>query len=134
VEGKYEPIQADERGWLWSEVLQLWVGPGQDDYLWLYHPDGTPLLSAQEARERLAEVQARLMIEALAREEAEAWAEAEAARAEAEAARAEAEARARAEAEARARAEAEARARAEAQLAALQAQIERLRQKSGETD
>jgi len=133
--GRYVAIEANDRGWRWSEVLGLWLGPGEEEYLWLYEPDGTPLWTPEAALERLAEAEAQIVLEE-ARAEAEAQARVEAEVREAEAqARAEAEAQARAEAEnreaeARERAEAEARARAEAeqQLARLQAEVERLRQ------
>jgi flagellar biosynthesis GTPase FlhF len=132
-EGEYAAVEANERGWRWSEVLGLWLGPGEKGYLWLYEPDGTPLLTPEAALERLAEAEARAAVEsahaeaeAEAREAAEARAEAEA-RARAEAEAREAEARARAEAEARARAEAEARAEMERQLAHLRTEMERLR-------
>jgi Uma2 family endonuclease/ribosomal protein L29 len=47
VGGAYEPIAADERGWLWSEQLGHWIGAWEGSYLhkrsrWprLYAPDG----------------------------------------------------------------------------------------------
>ncbi len=96
----YVPIEPDERGWLWSKELGLWLGPWQGSFLaeehtWLrfYHPDGTLVLTGEEA---------------------------ERARAEAEHVRAETE---------RVRAETE-RARADelaARLAALEAELKRLR-------
>ncbi len=33
VQGRYEPIVPNERGWLWSEHVQLWVGTWEGSYL-----------------------------------------------------------------------------------------------------
>jgi Uma2 family endonuclease len=119
--GRYEPIVPNERGWLWSEELGLWLGPWEGYYLaehhtWLrlYTADGDLVLLPDEAEHERAEAE---------RERAEAERE----RAEAEHERAEAE-RERAEAE-RERAEAE-RERADelaARLAELEAELNRLR-------
>lgn len=47
AQGGYQPIVPDERGWLWSEELQLWLGAWHgtflaDEHTWLrfYQPDG----------------------------------------------------------------------------------------------
>jgi hypothetical protein len=111
----------DDRGWLWSPSLQLWIGRWEGTYkrapaVWLrlYDQDGRLALTSDEAAGQRAEA-------------AQALAEAEQARAEAELARAEAE-QARADAE-RTHAEAE-RARAdtaEAEVACLHAELARLR-------
>ncbi len=77
---QYIPLVPDERGWLWSESLQVWLGFREgrfqgtlDNWLRFFDPSGTLVLTSEEV------------------------AEAERARAEAERARAEAE-RTRAEA------------------------------------
>jgi Uma2 family endonuclease len=58
----YEPISPDERGWLWSEQLQLWVGPWKGTYLgdtatWprFYDPSGQLILREDEAMAQRAE-------------------------------------------------------------------------------
>ena len=137
----------DERGWVYLELADLWVGV-EGDHVVCYADDGTAFgdyatvvqqAAEAEARARAAEEQAQR--EAAARAEAEALARAAAEQAQREAAvRAEAEAQARREAAARAEAEALARAAAEqaqreaaerAELAArlreLEAELRRLR-------
>jgi Uma2 family endonuclease len=106
----YVPLEPDERGWLWSATLQLWLGLQEgrfqgtsDTWLRYFDPAGTLVPTGEEVAE--AE---------------RTRAEAERTRAEAERTRAEAE-RTRAEAE-RTRAEA-----AEAEVARLRAALERLR-------
>jgi Uma2 family endonuclease len=106
----YVALQPDPRGWLWSGILQLWIGIQEGrfqgtstNWLRFFTPAGMMVPTAEEAAEN-----------------AHTRAEAERARAEAEQARAEAE-RARAEAE-RARAEA-----LEAENTRLRAELERLR-------
>ena len=54
--GRYQPITPDERGWLWSEGLQLWVGTWQgvvarDETIWMrfYTPAGELVLTLAEA-------------------------------------------------------------------------------------
>jgi Uma2 family endonuclease len=138
----YQAMVPDDRGWLWSPSLQLWIGRWEGTYkrapatwLRLYDQEGRLALTSDEAAEQRAEA-ARVRAEAeQARAEAEqARAEAEQARAEAEQARAEME-QARAEAEQaraemeRTHAEAE-RTRAdtaEAEVARLHAELARLR-------
>ena len=51
----YEPILANERGWLWSEQMQLWLGPWKGSYLrdtrtWLrvYDASGQLVLRDEE--------------------------------------------------------------------------------------
>jgi hypothetical protein len=103
IETRYVPLQANERGWLWSESLQLWLGFQEGSFqgtrdIWVRFFEAPGLLVPTSG-----EVAA-----------------AERARAEAERARAEAE-RARAEAE-------QARANAvETENARLRAELERLR-------
>jgi Uma2 family endonuclease len=54
--GKYEPLVRNEKGWLWSEQLQLWLGVWNGWYLnretaWLrfFHRDGNLVLTVEEA-------------------------------------------------------------------------------------
>ncbi len=68
INGEYEEIKPDERGWVWSEELQKWLVPDGKN-LWLYNPDGTKCLTSEEE----AKIQTEL-----------ARAEAERAKAEAE--------------------------------------------------
>ncbi|MCZ7571740.1 MAG: Uma2 family endonuclease [Ardenticatenaceae bacterium] len=111
--GRYVDLKPNERGWLWSEEMQLWLGTWEGEFqgnttTWLrfYTPDGELVPTAAEAEAMRAET------EAAVRREAEA--------------RAEAEAAARREAEARAETEAAARREAEAALARLRARLESL--------
>ncbi|MCS6924120.1 MAG: Uma2 family endonuclease [Fimbriimonadales bacterium] len=113
VEGVYQPKRRNERGWMWSDVLEVWVGVLHSDvwgrefpWLRLIYPDGTPVPTTREWYE-YARQQAT---------QAELIAQAERQRAEAERQRAEAE-RQRAEAE-RQRAE-----QAETQLERLRARL-----------
>jgi Uma2 family endonuclease len=62
----YVPIAPDERGWLWSEELQLWLGPWRGIYMaeehtWLrfYHPSGQLVLLPDEAAQLRAETEAQ---------------------------------------------------------------------------
>lgn len=55
-EGVYQPITPDERGWLWSKELDLWLGPWQgvylaEEHIWprFYHPDSSLVLLPDEA-------------------------------------------------------------------------------------
>jgi Uma2 family endonuclease len=61
---KYQPIQPDERGWLWSAQLELWLGRWHGRYMndertWLrlYHPDGSLVLLPEEAERQRAEAE-----------------------------------------------------------------------------
>lgn len=122
TEGVYETIPPDERGWLWSKELELWIGPWHGAYLgeehtWtrFYTASGDLVLLPDEAAEQRAEVAEQRM-------------EAQRQRAEEERQRAEEE-RQRAEEE-RQRAEEE-RQRADAlasRLAELEAELRRLRE------
>jgi Uma2 family endonuclease len=103
----YQPLQPNERGWLWSEELQLWVGEWygtieRETTLWLrfYTADGDLVLTKAEAAQQQA---------ILAQEQAEVAVQ----RAD--------------EAEQRAAQEAAARQAAEAEAAALRAELARLR-------
>jgi Uma2 family endonuclease len=117
----YVPIAPDERGWLWSEELQVWLGAWHGRYMaeehtWLrlYHPDGGLVLLPDEAATQRADAERQR-------------AEAETQRAETERQRAEAETQ-RADAEHQ-RAEAE-RQRADSlaeRLAALETELNRLK-------
>jgi len=104
----YVKILPNDRGWLWSEELGLWIGLWEGEFqrvnsVWLrfYNDDGQLILTRGEAESKRAEAESKR-------------AEAEARRAEAEAQRAETESR-RAETESR-RADA-----AEAELERLRA-------------
>jgi Membrane protein involved in colicin uptake len=122
----YRLQPSDERGWVYLELADLWVGV-EGDHVVCYADDGTALgdyatvvqqAAEAEARARAAEEQAQR--EAAARAEAEALARAAAEQAQREAA-------ARAEAEEQARREAAARAALEARLRELEAELRRLR-------
>ncbi len=52
--GKYEPIAPNERGWLWSEVLELYLGI-YEGQLRFFLPDGKLVLSPEERADRLAQ-------------------------------------------------------------------------------
>ncbi|MCS6863313.1 MAG: Uma2 family endonuclease [Abditibacteriales bacterium] len=59
VKGRYKPLKANERGWLWSERLGLWLGLWEGRYLgedgvWLrfYTADGKLLLTFEEQAEQ----------------------------------------------------------------------------------
>jgi len=88
-----EPIALtpDERGWLWSEELDSWLGAA-GNYLRLYDQNGLQRLTGREAEEqaRQQEEKARKAAQAKARKEAEARKAGEEARQEAEAAKAKA--------------------------------------------
>jgi hypothetical protein len=104
-------LTPDERGWLWSDQLGLWLGT------WAGYGDNgeyNTWLRFYEANGRLVPTHQEMAAtaEAKAKTEAEARAKAETARAEAEA---------------RAAAEAQARVEAEARIAALEAEIARLK-------
>jgi Uma2 family endonuclease len=62
--GAYVAITPDERGWMWSEQLQLWLGTwpgvyqGQEDlWLRLYGPDGQLVPTQAEAERHRAEAE-----------------------------------------------------------------------------
>ncbi|MBP0007555.1 Uma2 family endonuclease [Roseofilum sp. Belize Diploria] len=121
----YQSLVANERGWLWCESLDFWLGTwsgtiDREEAVWLrfYDTEGNLVLLPEEVAQQEAETaQQRL-------EEAEQVVEAERQRAEAESQRAEAESQ-RAEAESQ-RAEAESQ-RAEAERQRSQRLAERLR-------
>ncbi len=127
--GSYQELEQNDRGWLWSEKLGLWLGSwhgtiGNETTYWprFYRPNGDLVMLANEAEAQRAEAQ-RQRAEAEARRAAAAnqRAETESQRAEVEAQRAEAESQ-RAEAESQ-RAETEAqRAETESQRAEVSAQ------------
>lgn len=76
---EYVPIEPDERGWLWSEQLGLWVGPWRGSFLQeehtyarFYAPDGTLIPLPEEAALRdLEQERQRADAEAAARAAAE---------------------------------------------------------------
>jgi Uma2 family endonuclease len=93
VDGVYVPKARNERGWMWSDVLGVWVGvyPSVFDhrrFRWLrfIYPDGTPVPHKTEwfeAQQRIAEEQRRLAEEQrLLAEQARQQAEQERLRAE----------------------------------------------------
>ncbi|MDN5271862.1 Uma2 family endonuclease [Chloroflexus sp. MS-CIW-1] len=109
----------DERGWVYLELADLWVGV-EGDHVVCYADDGTAFGDYATVVQQAAEAEARARREAAARAEAEVLARIAAEQAQREAAaRAEAEEQARREAAARAEAEEQARreaaARAEAE-------------------
>lgn len=118
----YEAIDSGESGYLWSEVLDLYIGVA-DGQLRYFYPDKSLVPTPIEANELALERNEMLTAEA---EAEKTRAEVEKARAEVEKARAEAES-ARAEAEsARAEAESNKATRAEAQVAKLVEQMKTL--------
>ena len=111
AEGRYEELTPDERHWLWSEQLGLWLGKAT--YRFAQHASPTPVLRFFDVNGR------QLLTEAEAQAQ---WANEQAQRAQAETKRADEQAQ-RAQAETkRADEEAAARQRLEAELARLQAQ------------
>jgi hypothetical protein len=113
----YQQIALDERGWIWLEPVQLWLGLSRDR-LGKYERLACFDRTGAEVGDYTA-ISTALAAETRARAEAEARATAEAE------ARAGAEARATAEAEARAGAEARATAEAEARAAEAEARASR---------
>ena len=64
--GRYQPITANEQGWLWSEELDLWVGTWDgrlehDTTTWMrfYTANGGLVLTAAEAATRRADEEQR---------------------------------------------------------------------------
>lgn len=62
--GRYQPLAADERGWLWSEELGLWLGTWKGEYLgieaiWLrfYDADGKLAAINVEVERKRAETE-----------------------------------------------------------------------------
>jgi colicin import membrane protein len=115
----YQPIPPDQRGWIWLDVVRVWLGVA-DGELTCFDEHGQPLGDYIAVSEALhAEKPARALAERQAQVETEARQAVEAlARAEAEA---------RALAERRAEAEATARTLAEERLRQLEAEMARLR-------
>ncbi len=129
----YRREPADERGRVWLEPVNLWLGQTRDAHggfmrLACYDPETGAEIGDYTAVSRALdeETRARRRAERRARSEAKARTRAEE-RANSEAMAREAEARAREEAEARARAESRAREEAEATIRALRAELERAR-------
>jgi colicin import membrane protein len=78
VEGRYQPLPLDERGWLWLEPVRVWLGVA-DGAPVCYDEAGRPLgdytavtAALESAQERVADAEARAAEEAAARTEAEA--------------------------------------------------------------
>lgn len=66
ADGHYAPIPLDPRGWIWSEVLGLWIGLWEGTYLevttatkWprFYTPDGVLVSIPAEAEHQRAEIE-----------------------------------------------------------------------------
>jgi Uma2 family endonuclease len=99
INGRYEELAKNDRGWLWSEKLGLWLGSwhgtiGNETTYWarFYRPNGDLVLLAHEAEAQRAEAQRRRAEAESQRAETESQrAEAESQRAETESQRAEAE-------------------------------------------
>jgi Uma2 family endonuclease len=60
----YEAVQPNEKGWLWSNQLQLWIGPWSGSYLKVpgvyprfYEPHGNLVLTGKEAEAMHAEAE-----------------------------------------------------------------------------
>lgn len=94
VDGRYEPIPPDARGWYWSGILELWLGV-QDGLLRYFEVDGTRVPTPSEAAEQemaqLARERARAERERERAEQERERAEQERGRAEQEQRRAERE-------------------------------------------
>jgi Uma2 family endonuclease len=58
-------LQADERGWLWSAALQLWLAP-DGAMLRMYEPDGHRCLTEAESERRAKEAEQRAKEQAIA--------------------------------------------------------------------
>ncbi|MDG2615102.1 Uma2 family endonuclease [Thermoleptolyngbya sichuanensis XZ-Cy5] len=75
LDGRYQPLEPDSRGWLWSEQLQLFLGI-QDRKLRFFTPDGQLVPIPEEAtaieRQRAEEERQRAEEERLRAEQAEA--------------------------------------------------------------
>ena len=80
VQGSYEAVAPDSRGWVRSETLDLWFGPDEMAWLRLYTPTGEMLRShAEEAQARQEEARARQEAETRAHQAEQRLAELEAA-------------------------------------------------------
>jgi Uma2 family endonuclease len=132
---EYVPIVPGERGWLWSEVLGVWLGVSDAPFLgwryrWLryYDAEGRSVPTGEEAeraraeaeRQRAEQAEQRAEQERLQREQEQQRAEAERILREQERQRAE-------QAEQRAEQERLQREQAEQRLAELEAELKRLR-------
>ncbi|NJR63272.1 MAG: Uma2 family endonuclease, partial [Cyanobacteria bacterium CRU_2_1] len=67
VDGRYQALEANEQGWLWSEQLGLWLGV-YESRLRLFTPEGHLLPTPEEsaAQERQLKEQAQQRAERLA--------------------------------------------------------------------
>jgi Uma2 family endonuclease len=59
VDGRYEALEPNERGWLWSQQLQLFLGV-QDQQLRLFTPEGELVLTPNEAAQAAQQQNERL--------------------------------------------------------------------------
>lgn len=68
VDGKYQKIEPNEKGWLWSAVLELYLGV-EEDALGYFTREGEKVASPQEDafQERRRAEQERLRAERLAK-------------------------------------------------------------------
>lgn len=64
INDAYVPLTTDQRGWIWSETLGLWIGAWRGVYMleehtWprFYHPDGSLILLVAEAERQRAEAE-----------------------------------------------------------------------------
>lgn len=76
IDGAYVPKTPNERGWLWSNVLEIWLGQWQSEFrqhnfkwLRMYYPDGS--LVPTDAEEKEA-IRAQVEAERRLREQAQA--------------------------------------------------------------
>jgi Uma2 family endonuclease len=61
---RYQPLVANEQGWLWCETLGFWLGIGEGTieretapWLRFYHPEGNLVLLPEEAERQRAEAE-----------------------------------------------------------------------------
>ena len=126
--GRYQPIAPDERDWLWSEELQLFLGI-DDRKLRFFTPAGervpTPAEAATDKEEQREAAKAEA---AIAKQQCQLMAE----QAEQERQQAEQERQQREQAELVAEQERQQREQAEQKLAELEAQLAKYRQRIGD--
>jgi Uma2 family endonuclease len=82
INGVYQELEPDERGWIWSEELESWLAEDGPN-LWLYDKDGNRRLQeGEEEKLRADNAEAKLEEEKLRAEQAEAFAQEEKRRAD----------------------------------------------------